>query len=229
MLPPELWLHIAIGFFLGALSAGFATGVLSQLKKDKSIPSLFKRLFLYSFLVTCIFVFYQFAISDGVLEQWQLLGYPATNDPAVKILDVGYVQGESGNIYYDNEGNWERVDKVVIDPEKSFIPIDTYSSNCGSFPFYPFITRELGFIEVKSTCMLWRGLEKVVYAIDYIGRVYLWSHRVPPEFNGSEIIYGFQGGLLSCVFGLIIVGTIFLFNFLTGKMKKTFEEKGIGK
>jgi hypothetical protein len=224
---PELWLHIAIGFIFGVLTTLFTISVSNQVKKNQPLQNFDKPLVIYSFLVACISLFYAFAISDGVLEQWQFLGYPSTNDPAIKIIDVGYVQGKSGNLYYYNEGNWEQVDKVVIDPEKTFVPMETYSSNCGSFPFYPFIRKE--FVEVKSTCMVWRGLEKNVYAIDYLGGVYVWSHTVPPEFNGSEIMFAVQCGMLSCVFGITLIGIVFLLNYLTGKMKKSIVETGTSK
>ena len=225
--PPELWFHIAVGFILGILSLFFMIGISNELKKDYSVPNLFKRLVLYSFLVTCISLFYAFAISDGILEQWQLLGYPATDDPAVKIMDVGYVQGKSGNLYYDNEGNWEQVDKVVIDPEKTIVPITTYPPNCGSFPFYPLVRDS--FVEIQSTCMVWLGLEKVVYAIDRSGNVYVWSHAVPREFTGIEISLALQGGQLGCVFGVAIIAMLLLSRYVAGKMKKIVTETGTGK
>ncbi len=227
MFPPELWLHIAVGFIFGVLSTIFVTRISKQLKKEQSFSIYVKQLFLYTFIITCTSFFYAFAISGGVLEQWHLLGYPSTNDPAIKMIDLGYFQTKSGNLYYDNEGNWERVDKVVINPEKTFVPIETYSPNCGSFPFYPLHQEE--FVEVQSTCMVWRGLEKVVYAIDGFGRVYVWSHTVPSEFNGNEIIFALKGGLLSSAFGVIIIATLFLASYATGKMKKSVPETGTGK
>jgi hypothetical protein len=160
--------------------------------------------------------FYASALSGGFLEEWKLLGFPKIGDPAVKIIEIGYFQGKSGNIYRDNAGKWEQVSKVTVSEEEIFIP----SSSCRTLAFLPLLNKNI--VDSKSACVAWGvGIEKVVYAIDNGGRVYSWSHSVG-EFGGIEKIFFPLGGTIgSCIFGVVIILAVSLSNYVKGKRRKS--------
>src|SRR5262245_5483880 len=139
MLLSGSWLHIAFGLTLGVTFTVFTIVAAKFLKNDNATRQLIRALFLFSLSVAVISFVYGFTLSGGLLVHWQSLGFPG-EEHAVKVLEIGYVQTQSGNIYYFScsgcpkgnwaEGGWERVDKVT---SKEFYV--SSSNNCGTLPF----------------------------------------------------------------------------------------------
>ena len=216
MLPSGSWLHITVGCIFGVISAIFAFTIYNQLQARDSRKKLIDTLVLYSFSIALVAFLYASALSGGLLVEWKLLGVPEIGDPAIKILDIGYVQSKSGKIYHNNVGTWEQVNGVTIDEEEIFIP----SSNCGTLSFLPLLKAD--FVKSKSACVAWGAdIEKVVYAINKQGGVYVWSHRTG-DFRGIEQVYfPIVGAILSCFFGGFIISVIALLNYLRRKRRNS--------
>jgi hypothetical protein len=218
MLPSGSWLHLTIGFLFGIITTVFAIKVSSQINKVFSVKSLISSLALYSFSIAVVSFFYASALSGGLLIEWKLLGFPEIGDPAVKVLEIGYVQGKSGNIYRDNQGILERVDAITQNEDDYYV-IPT-AGNCGTLSFLPIYKSDI--IDSKSACIAWGpGIAKVAYSIDSGGRVYSWWHGVG-EFGGIEKIFFPIGSAFdSCVFGVLIILVIALSNFIKNKRRKS--------
>ena len=177
MLPSGSWLHITFGLTLGVAITIFIAKLMSFLKNNATTQQFLRALGLFSLSIAALSFLYGSALSGGLSDQWQLLGFPG-QEHTVRILDIGYVQTQSGNIYHfagsdHQEGRWEQVDKVISNEH-----IVSSSDNCGTFSFLPALKDN--FIDYKSACVsdeLW-STTKVVYAVDDLGRVYLWSHEV---------------------------------------------------
>ena len=221
MLPSGSWLHITVGFIFGVISAVFAFTVYNQLLASNPRKKLLDTLVLYSFSIGLVAFLYASALSGGFLVKWKLLGVPEIGDPAIKILDIGYVQSKSGKLYHNNAGAWEQVNEVTVDEEEIFIP----SSNCGTLSFLPLLKTD--FVESKSACVAWGpDIEKVVYAINKQGGVYMWSHRTG-DFRGIELVYFPIGGaILSGFFGVFIISVIALLNYLKSKRNNSDARMG---
>ncbi len=99
MLPSGSWLHIAFGLALGVTITVFMIVVAKSLKNNNAIRKLLRALVLFSLSVAVISFVYGSALSGGILVHWQSLGFPG-EEHAVKVLNIGYVQTQSGNIYY---------------------------------------------------------------------------------------------------------------------------------
>jgi hypothetical protein len=219
------WFHIAFGFILGIFTTIFIITVARLLKKRGSFGNLVGVSFLFSLSVTFLFYFYVSAIFGGILVEWKFLGLPAFGEPAVRVLDIGYVETKSGNIYHSicidcQDKNWELVNEVPESQEE----VHTLStSDCGTLPFLPL--QQYDFIDSNSMCksVMW-GTTKVSYAIDDRGHVYSWLHTyypgdiVMPWYieNSSYIAVA----IFSSIFGASVILLLALFNYLGSRVRK---------
>ena len=242
MLSSAPWLNVALALILIVSLSIFIVGVLNSLKKNNNARKLIKILVLFSLSVAILSSMYGYVLSGGALAQWHSLGFPQTDDPAVKVLDAGYVQAQSGNIYYFTgadredghwaEGNWEQVDKVTR--KQFYLPSP---GTCGTLPFLPRLRQD--FIDSKSACVgtiRW-SIAKIVYAIDDNGRVYSWWNdsagfgggvvAVGPWFvdfwfQSTERIFFLLGGMASCILGVLIVSLISFSSFLRRRIQMRY-------
>src|SRR5689334_9225534 len=125
MIPSGSWLHITVGFIFGVMSTVFALITSKVLKQSNIVRKLLGLLVLFTLSGALLSFIYASALSGGLLIEWQPLGYPS--DPAVKVVDIGYVQTQSGNIYHFSclncsGGNWEQVGNVTKNEQEHFIP-----------------------------------------------------------------------------------------------------------
>ncbi len=219
------WFHIAFGFILGAIVTTFTIIVAGLLKRHSPLKKLVSVLVFFSLSVTLIFHICVSAISGGILVEWQFLGFPAIGEPAVKVLDIGYVETKSENIYRSicvdcQDKNWELVKEVPKSQEGTRI---LSTSNCGTLPFLPF--QQPDFIDSKSVCtsVMW-GVTKISYAIDDRGQVYSWIHRyypgdvVMPWYIENSLYIAVA--VFSSIFGATVILLLALFNFIGSKVRK---------
>jgi len=212
--------------------------VINLLRNSAASRKFVSQLLRFSLSIAVLSFVYSSALSGGLLVEWQSLDFPS-EEHAAKILDIGYVQTQSGNIYHFTgldrlvgnwrEGVWERVDKIT--DEQFVVPSPNH---CGTFPFLPILKDD--FVDSKSACIgTWRwSTAKVAYAIDDFGRVYLWYHD-NAEFGGGDIYSSrfaafwfstiqmtlfFLGGITSCILGLIVILVVALSSFLRKKVQK---------
>jgi hypothetical protein len=217
MLTSGTWLYITFGTALGIVTLIFAYRIAKTPRTDKiNIGSLI----LYTFSVCFIAYLYATATSGGLLVEWQLLGFPSFSDRASKILEIGYIQAQSGNIYHWTnpysrlDGQWEKVDEIKTDPSFPIFP----SCDSGSLSFLPM--KRDNFIDFKEACIyLGPGPSKTAYAIDDSGQVYLWFHGVG-EYGGIErIIHTVVWGTYSCGFGIFLILLFAGVNFFKRKFR----------
>ena len=221
-LPSGSWLHITVGFVFGIAITVFTFVTAKLLKQNNATRKIIGALVLFSVSIGLISVIYDFALSGGLLLEWQLLDFPAISDPATKIIDVGYVQAQSGNIYHYtciacNEGKWEQVKSVPSDKKDYIVPAP---DGCGgTLSFLPLLNAK--FTASKTACVfIGPGYVKAVYAIDDVGQVYSWVHGVG-EFSGIEkLLFLVNGGITSCIFGTIVVLLLVLVAFLKTKKQE---------
>lgn len=95
MFESDAWSYIIFGFTLGIISTLFIVKVI----KEETIN--IRILILYALTVSLVTFLYSSAASGGLLEEWQLLGFPSLTDKGAKVLEIGYVQAQSGNISLD--------------------------------------------------------------------------------------------------------------------------------
>jgi hypothetical protein len=223
MIPSWSWFHIVFGIILGILATIFTVTIARLLKQRASIRKLVGPLLLFSLLVTLLFYFYVSAISRGISVEWQFLGFPAIGEPAVKVLDIGYVETKSGNIYHSicvdcQDKNWELVKEVPKSQEGEIL---LERSNCGTLSFLPF--QQSDFTDSKSMCKLipW-GTTKISYAIDDRGYVYSWVYTyypgdvVMPWYIENSLYIAVA--IFSSIFGAIVILLLALFNFISSKV-----------
>ena len=218
MLPSESWLHLAVGFLFGIISTLFILRVLNLLKKNNAGKSLIGTLVLYTFSVVLVSYFYASALSGGLLVKWKLLGFPEFGDPAAKVLDIGYIQGKSGNIYKDNHGILERVDAITQNEDDYHVIATT--GNCGTLFFLPIYKADI--VDSKSACVSWGpGIAKIAYAVDRGGRVYSWWHGVG-EFGGIEKLFFPIGSAIgSCMFGMFVISILYVLVYIGDKRRES--------
>ena len=225
------WFHITFGIMLGVIFTGFIVVIARLLKRDRSFKKRVVALFIFSLSVVLIFNLYISAISGGILIDWQFLGLPAIGEHAVRVIDIGYVETKTGNIYHSvcedcQDKNWELVNEVPKSPEDMN---NLQTSNCGTLSFLPFQRRD--FIDAKSICksVMW-GTTKISYAVDEGGHVYSWIHTYYPGdvvmpwyvANSAHIAVA----VLSTVFGAIIILLMVLFNRIISKVRKNHVQTG---
>jgi len=225
MLASAPWLNVTFVLTLCVTVFLIIRAVLNSLKNNDVAQRFFKVLAWFSFSVAVLSFIYGYLLTGGALAQWHFLGFPQRDDPAVKVLDMGYVQTQSGRIYYFTgadredghwaEGSWEQVDKVTR--KQFYMPSP---STCGTLPFLPLPRQDL--IDTKSACVgtiRW-SLAKIVYAIDNNGRVYSWWNDsagfgggdvaagpwfVDFWFRSTERMYFLIGGVASGVLGMLMI------------------------
>jgi hypothetical protein len=217
MLPSGSWLHLAVGSLVGIISTLFVLRVLTLLKKNNAGKSLVGALVLYIFSIVVVSYFYASALSGGVLVEWKLLGFPALDDPAVKVIDIGYIQGKSGNIYRDNLGILERVDTITQNEDDYHVI--TTAGNCGTLFFLPIYKADI--VDSKSACVSWGPAPaKIIYAVDSRGRVYSWWHG-RGEYGGIEKLFFPIGGAIgSCMFGMFVISIGYVLIFIVDKRRE---------
>lgn len=205
MFPVGSWLHICVGFLFGALTTGFFRTVVDVNKQPISKTILYRSLLKYSLLVSFTSFLYAAVLSGGILEEWKVLGKPASGETAVKILEIDYVQSQSGNTYYLNcvdcpEAKWEQVEDTPPNDQR---PIKL-SGSCGTFPFLPIMRIE--HVDYFKACTPWgHGVATKVFAIDKSGNVYYWVNYLG-EFGGFEMIaFPILGGGIGFIVGLVII------------------------
>lgn len=216
-LPLRSWLDIVLGFLYGTISTVLVIRILRQLKKNNPPSVLIRTLAFYSSAIAVVTLLYASSLSRGLLVEWQRLKFQTGSERAVKILDIGYIQGKSGTIYRDNQGILEQIDPI---PENNYsFPVVPAKNNCGVLFFLPILKAD--FVDSKSACLGYGSADvKVTYAMDNRGRVYLWRHGAS-EFAGAQnMIDAIGSGTMSCIFGGIILSVLALSRMLIGKIQK---------
>jgi hypothetical protein len=219
------WFQIAFGFVLGTIVTIFVIVVAGLLKRHSPIKKLASVLAIFALTVTLIFYVYVSAISGGILVEWHFLGFPAIGEPAIRVLDIGYVETKAGNIYHATcvdcqDKSWELV-KEVPKSEEEEKSLD--SSHCGALPFLPF--QRSDFVDSKSICapIMW-GSTKISYAIDDDGHVYSWIYThypgdvVMPWYVENSLSIAI--GIFSTIFGLAVISLLALSNFVVNKVRR---------
>ena len=218
----ESSLDTIIGFILGFIHAVFIISVSNSIKQN-SIDKIGKTFVLFPISIALLVFVYNFARSGGLFVQWQHIGLP-NYERAVKIIDIDYVQAQSGNNYHlicldCQEGQWEQVGAVTKNEDLETI---SSSRNCGAFSFLPRIRKE--FVETKEACVVTfggLGASKVVYAVDAGGNVYYWRHNGIGEYSEFVPIgTAINSGLISCIIGLITIPILLFANSLKRKFLK---------
>ncbi len=220
------WFQIAFGFVLGIIATTFVIVVAGLLKRRSPIKKLVGVLTFFALSVTLIVYGYVSAISGGILVEWHFLGFPAIGEPAIRVLDIGYVETKSGNIYHSTcvdcqDKSWELVKEAPKSQEEEK-SLD--GSHCGILRFLPF--QRSDFIDSKSICtrVMW-GSTKTSYAIDGDGHVYSWIYTrypgdlVMPWYIENSLYIAV--GVLSSIFGVLVISLLALFNFLGSKVRKS--------
>ncbi len=87
------------------------------------------------------------------LTEWQSLGRPSFGDRALKLLDIGYVQAQSGNRYQflyrgDSKRHWEVAQEMV--KEDSYLSAYPMK-DCGTLFFLPVQMENV--VDSKAVCM----------------------------------------------------------------------------
>jgi len=218
MLSSEL-LHLTIGLVFGVIGTVFTLRAANLLKQNNAAIKLLKHLAIFSLFIAILVFIYASIESVGLLVSWKDLGQPG-GDRAVKIVDIGYIQTQSGIIYHFTdmgpyEGYWKQVDTVT---KKEEIP-SSPPNNCGTLSFLPILHKD--FIDTKIACvtMPGPGIYKVAYAINDDGRVYLWQKGHGEFHEFIPLVDGFAGGVISCVSGTIIIALLSVLSFLKRKFQ----------
>lgn len=212
-------LHLIIGLVFGVIGTVFTLRAANLLKQNDA-DKLLKHLAIFSLLVATLVFIYASVESVGLLVSWKDLGQPA-GDRAVKIVDIGYVQAQSGNIYHfidmgPYEGHWVQVDAVTKNEEELII---APPNNCGTLSFLPILHKD--FIDTKIACLRpGPGIDKVAYGINNDGRVYLWWKGYGEFHEFIPIVEGFAGGAISCVSGMIIIALLSFSSFLKSRFQR---------
>ena len=207
MLPSGSWLHIFVGFLLGGISTVFIYTIRRLVKQRSTISKVVLCLLTYSFANVFVMYLYIAGLSGGLLTEWQSLSRPSFGDRALKLIDIGYVQAQSGNRYQylfygeDGQRHWEIVQEMVDEGYLSTYPM----KKCGTLFFLPLPIENV--VDSKSVCMYTgHSAVKIVYAIDNDGSVYLWEHESTNPyqwFGGLFTIVATGAG--SCIFGIVII------------------------
>jgi hypothetical protein len=195
------------------------------LKQKRIVLKVIVIVVVFLLSIVLISSLYANALDGGLFVEWQLLGFPRIGDHAVKIMNkgIGYVLGQSGNIYHFtctgcSDGRWELVDATTYKNDVNYAP---FSGECDAdtLLFLPFIRKD--FVDVEVGCVSWGpGLSKVAYAIDDGGRVYSWRHDVGEYGRMDMLFFPIIGGILSCLFSIIVLFLLYFSNYLIKKIRK---------
>lgn len=157
---------------------------------------------LFSIVGAIAMHFYNLLERKGTFVQWEALGKPPST--VIKLLGLGYVQTESGDIYQHSvkidcgDKCWFKSDNPQLDSEY-WLPLET----CVDLPSIS------DFVDSKAICMLWgEDILLNIDAIDQNGNVYSWRH-----LSSSNIIYSlapYVGAIIGFLFGcVVIIGLLF--------------------
>ena len=149
--------------------------------------------------------------------RWESLGKPPSK--AVKVVALGYVQTESGDIYqYDYnsgcENNcWFKSDNPPQNSEY-LLPLN----HCGDLPPLE------NYIAAKEVCDYYgTGLALTITAIDKNGSVYSWDDKFGGEGDSLiRLVSPYVGAIVGLFIGLIIVFVDLLKSF-----RKRTQENGV--
>jgi hypothetical protein len=166
---------------------------------------------------------YSYASLHGLLERWETLGSPPSK--AIKVVDIGFVQTASGNIYQQvynvncKDNCWALADFVTPAPSLLFS-----STSCGRLPSLS------KYVDSKVACQPWGpGKSLSIYAIDENGTVYAWEHKVG---EGDSLIYllsPFLGAVVGLIFGISILIAVWLLNLFKPQGKEDNSVPSIAK
>ncbi len=221
MLPSGLWLHLTIGFAFGMITTVFGFAVQDVLKHKKNFFKLIGYLVIFSSTFALISYGYGYVIYRGILQSWYFWGRP-DSEKVVEILDIGYVQTESGNIYRLSclecrEPHWEKAASVSIDSDQVRLSLD----DCVALSFLPLEKKD--FVDSKKACIVsgsHMGTAKWVFAADKYGNVYSWRFALGDLVGMvEELRFSIVGGELGLIVGIIVILLMVLVNF--GKKTKT--------
>jgi hypothetical protein len=221
MLPSGLWLHLTVGFVFGMFTTVFGFIVRDSLIHKKSFLKLIGYLVLFSSAFALISYSYGYVIYRGILQSWIFWGRP-NSEKVVEVLDIGYVQTESGNIYRLSclecrNADWERVNNIVTDPDQIRLSLD----DCVALPFLPLLRKD--FVDSKKACIVsgsHMGTAKWVFAADKYGNIYSWRFAIGDLVGmAEELRFSIVGGELGLIVGVIVILLMVLKIF--GKKTKT--------
>jgi hypothetical protein len=163
---------------------------------------------------------YGYVVYRGILQSWYFWDSP-NSEKVVKILDIGYIQTESGNIYRLSclecrEPHWEKTDSVSTDYNQPRLSLD----DCVALSFLPFEKKD--FVDSKKACIFsgsHMGTAKWVFAADKYGNVYSWRFALGDLVGmPEELRFAIEGGTLGLATSVIVILLMALVNF--GKKTK---------
>ena len=226
MLPSGSWLHIIVGFLLGSISTVFIYTARKLVKQFSAIRKVILCLTIYTFAVVFVMYMYSTGLSGGLLTEWQSLGRPSFGDRALKLLDIGYVQAQSGNRYQflyrgDSKRHWEVAQEMV--KEDSYLSAYPMK-DCGTLFFLPVQMENV--VDSKAVCMYTgHSAVKIVYAIDNDGFVYLWEHTsTSPYERLAGLFTTLATGAASCILGIVVILLLAAFSGLLTRRKNNGRE-----
>ena len=178
-------------------------------------------LFVFSIVGAVSLFFYGTGIFKGSFVKWEPLGKPPGK--VIKILEPGYVEAETGEIYQYvvkvgcGDECWVLSDNTLRDYDDSLYLRELPLSECANFPSLD------NYVKSKAACELWMtGKSLSIYAIDDNGFVYSWYHKIADGYDvWVRKLFPFVGAFLGFFVGLIVLLLYLFFNFL----KKAFNDE----
>ena len=161
---------------------------------------------LVSFVIVLIFGYLSY---NGLFQRWHRIG-TLNGERIIKIIDIGVVETESGDLYqhnpfstgiFDNVAQWIKINDI------SNIRIWEASrlEHCQTFSFLPF--GQSFFIDSKKACVDRVGTATLVYAINKQGDLYIWFNNHGWEYNGfgEFVVFPIFAAFLGTIIGIFIM------------------------
>ncbi|MGB2964485.1 MAG: hypothetical protein WBB69_10925 [Anaerolineales bacterium] len=172
----------------------------------------------FSFIGAIVLYLFSLASLNGKYVKWESLGKPPGE--ATKIVSIGYVQLESGEIYHYvpkpncDDNCWAKVN--------DFPPVseDLFSlDSCGNLPKLD------TFKDSLVVCEPWGpGISLTINAIENDGFVYSWNHKLGENNSMFHFFSPIIGAIGGFVIGSIILLVMLFFDLLNWLQKRAQEK-----